>query len=107
LIAGCVAQLVGQRRVERHIVEQPDILSRCGELRLDAVAVTLRIDPVPREIETHARPDVGGIAETKPEGAWLSRGQLYSHRYALLLGVDGIGIDPDAVEVAAGLHRLV
>ena len=107
LIAGCIAQFVRQRWVQWYVIKQTDVLPRRRQLGLYAVAVALRVDPMAGEVETYPWPDIRRVAQTKPERARLSRGQLHRNGNTLLIGVSRVGIDPDAFEVAAGLHRLV
>ncbi len=106
LVTAGITQLVGQRRIERHVVPEADVLPRRGQLGLGTVTVPLRVDPVAGPVQPYARPHVGGEAQTQAQGAGLARGEQDADRDALFAGVGGVGIDPYALEITARLQGL-
>ncbi|MCY1530079.1 hypothetical protein D9M68_652550 [compost metagenome] len=107
LITAGIAQLVGQRRIERHVVPQANVLPWRRQLHLGAITVALRVGPVTRPVGPATRPDVGGKTQPEPHAPGLAHLQLDLDRYQLLLRLGRVGVDPYRLEIAAGAQRLV
>ncbi|MNS31171.1 hypothetical protein D3C72_632190 [compost metagenome] len=107
LIATGETQFVGQRRVQRNVVEQPDVLPWRRNFRLPAIAVALRVDPVPGPVGLDPRADVGGVTQTQTHGPRLAGFQFDVHRDHIVLGRCRRGIHPHTLEIAARLQRLI
>lgn len=107
LIAAGKTQFVGQRRIQRHVVPQADVLPWRRHLCLPAVTVALGIDPMPGPVGFRARTDVSGETQAQPHGSWLAGFQLYRHWNHIIGSRGGHGIDPHTLEIAARLQRLI
>ncbi len=111
LVAAGEAQLVGERRIEGNLVPGADVLPWCGDFRLESQAMSFGIHPMAGPVEPRARPDVGRETEADAHGPGLAR--LQPDRYrdrlarAVSLRLGRRGVDPHALEVAAGLQVLV
>ena len=107
LVAAGQTQFVGQRRVERDVVEQPDVLPRRRQFGFPAITVALRVDPVARPVGLDARADVGRITEAQAHGAWLAGVEFDVHRDHVIFRGGRCGIDAHAFEIAARLQIAV
>ncbi|MNK86844.1 hypothetical protein D3C87_1067650 [compost metagenome] len=84
LVATGKTQFVGQWRVQRNVVEQPDVLPRCRDFGFPAITVPLRVDPVPGPVGLGPRADVGGETQAQAHGPWLAGFELDVYRDRIL-----------------------
>ena len=107
LVAASKAQFVSERRVERDVVPQPDVLPWRRQFSFPAITVALWVDPMARPVGFAPWADVSGITQAQAHGARLAGVQLHRHRDHIIGGGGGAGVDAHAFEEATGLQVLV
>ncbi|MNZ58017.1 hypothetical protein D3C78_760140 [compost metagenome] len=107
LVATGKAKFIGQRRIERNVVPQPDVLPRCRQFGFPTITVALRVDPMTRPVGLAPRTDVCRKPQAQAHGAWLASLQLDRHRNALLHRSGGRGIHAHTLEIATRLQGVI
>ena len=107
LITTGETQFVRQWRVQRNVIEHPDVLPWRRDLGFPAIAVPLRIDPMPRPVGFDPRADIGGVTQAKAHGPRLAGFEPDVHRDHIVPGGGRCRIHPHALEITARLQGLV
>ncbi|CAH0287741.1 hypothetical protein SRABI70_03957 [Pseudomonas sp. Bi70] len=107
LVAASDTQLVGHRWVAGNVIPQADVLPWRRQLHFRAIAVALRVGPVPLPLDAPTRADIGGEPKAQAHGARQTGLQVHIDGNHLLLGHRRAGIDPHRFEVTARAQRLV